>query len=176
MSSLKTETHFTVLYPKNMNTGINYECSICYKPIEKKMFKCSNPCNKVFHFNCLKQHFEQIEENHYIYSEEEEEKPPTFNCCYCRRSTNIRLYSLELMAHDLLCLQNSGCYYTQPTIDDIYYNIKHPEFIKDMDNYDSIIYQLVNDKHIKKPKQSKRAEFKSLKMPKIRYNKRVMRK
>ena len=174
MSSSKTTTHFTVLYTKNMKQGYKYECSICYKPIQKKMFKCSNPCNKLFHFTCLKKHFDQTEENHYIYSEES--KHPKYNCCYCRRPTNIRLYSLELMAHDLVCLQNSGCYYTQDTIDDIYYNIKHPEFIKDMDNYHSIIYQLVNDKHIKKPKQSKRAEFKSLKMPRIRYNKRVMRK
>jgi len=167
-------TTFSVLYTKNVNPSFKPECSICYKPIEKKMFKCSNPCNKLFHFSCLRTHLEQIEENNDMYSEEG--NPPIYRCCYCRRSTNIRLYFLELMAHDLLCLQNSGCYFTQNTIDDLYYKIKHPEFIKNEDGYDSIIYYLENDKHIKKPKQSKRAEFKPLKMPKIRYNKQVMRR
>jgi hypothetical protein len=165
-------TNLSVLYTKNLNAVCKYECSICYKPIEKKMFKCSNPCNKLFHFTCLRRHFDQIEENHSIYSEEE--TPPTYRCCYCRRSTSIQLYSLEIMAHDLKCLQNSGCYFAQDTIDDIYYKIKHPEFIKDMESYESFIYQLVNDKYIKKPKKSKRADFKPLKMVKIRYNKRVM--
>lgn len=136
------------------DTTTPLECSICYKLIQKKMFICSSPCNKVFHPSCLEKHFEQTEDAFY-YENNENDAVPVFRCCYCRRTTNIRAYVLEVFADSLVSMQKSGCYSVEDALQDVRDELKN-NTDGDYYNYDYEIYMLTDIRRVKKPKQSKR--------------------
>ena len=129
------------------------ECSICYKLIQKKMFICSKPCNKIFHPSCLEKHFEQTANAFYAENDDNDDEP-VFRCCYCRRTTNINAYFLEVFADSLVSLQKSRCY----SVEDALQNVRH-DLKNNTDgeyNFDYEIYMLTDIRRVKKPKQSKR--------------------
>ena len=137
------------------DTTTPLECSICYKLIQKKMFICSSPCNKVFHPSCLEKHFEQTEDAFYD-ENNENDAIPVFRCCYCRRTTNINAYLLEVFADSLVSMQKSGCYSVEDALQDVRDELKNNT---DGDyNFDYEIYMLTDIRRVKKPKQSKRAD------------------
>jgi hypothetical protein len=129
------------------------ECSICYKPIQKKLFICSSPCNKIFHPSCLEKHFEQTANAFYDENYDNNDEP-VFRCCYCRRTTNINAYLLEVFADNLVSMQKSGCYSVEDALHNVCEDLKNNT---DGDyNFDYEIYMLTDIRRVKKPKQSKR--------------------
>jgi len=142
-----------ILHSSSTHSNTNFECSICYQSIQKKMFVCSKPCNKVFHSSCLEKQFQLTTDTAY----EEDSGEPVFRCCYCRRTTNINIFFIEVFIDNMVTLQNSRCFFTQDVIDDLRHKIKydpHGEF-----NEDYEIYSLHCTRFFKKPKQSKRTEI-----------------
>jgi hypothetical protein len=126
------------------------ECAICYTPIVKTFFMCSAPCGKVFHVSCMEQTIEQTEE---VASEMDQE--PEHKCCYCRRTFNIKMYSLQLLGRYFINLKAGG-YNVEAALDAIRTQLKNgeeEEFIV----YN--IYEMCDLSYMKKPKQSKRAVF-----------------
>jgi len=172
-------TQFELCYTKPLRncpvySMTNFECSICYKLIQKKMFVCSKPCKKVFHPGCLEKHFQQTLDS----AAEEDNYNPIYKCCYCRRKTNINVYFMEMFVDSMISLQNSRCYFTQDVIDDMRHRIKYNPDEEYNDDYE--IYQLHNIQFYKKPKQSKRAEIgnklkKQNKMPRVAVKQRMNR-
>jgi hypothetical protein len=131
-----------------------HECSICYKPIQKKLFICSSPCNKLFHPSCLEKHFEQTANAFYDENDDNDDEP-VFRCCYCRRTTNINAYLLEVFADSLVSMQKSGCYSVEDALQDVRDELKN-NTDGDYYNFDYEIYMLTDIRRVKKPKQSKR--------------------
>ena len=181
MSNVSTNTHLKLFYTKNLLNGeslehctTTFECSICYQVIQKKMFVCSKPCNKVFHPSCLEKHFQQMADS----AAEEDNNNPIYNCCYCRRTTSINVYLLELFVDNMETLQKNRCFFTQDVIDDVRHRIKYnPESDFDL-NYE--IYSLHSTRFFKKPKQSKHAEIGNKlktqnKMPRVAVKQRMNR-
>jgi hypothetical protein len=130
------------------------ECGICYKHISNKMFICSEPCNKVFHLECLDKMIDRIED-----IVDDVSKKPDYRCCYCRRSFDINNYDLTLFTQELLYLKNIGYKINDVLIQASFNSVIHG----DETNYTEYEYELftpINISHIKSPKKSKRSEFK----------------
>lgn len=147
--------HYTKGRPTLSLAASSTECDICYKLIQKKMFICSSPCNKVFHPSCLEKHFQQTADAFYD-ENDENDGDPVFRCCYCRRTTNIDAYLLEVFADSLVSMQKSGCYSVEDALQDVRNELKNNT---DGDyNFDYEIYMLTDIRRVKKPKQSKRTD------------------
>ena len=145
------------IIPKN--NQVNRECGICYNPIKKSYAKCSAPCNKVFHVNCMEKMMDQTEEAAYEEDVEEEHK-----CCYCRRCIDTKHYGLQYSALILLRLKNGG-YNVSEAIEklkiDILFNDAESDYVY---NY----YYMKPMSYQKKPKQAKRSAPKKItKQPRI---------
>jgi len=101
----------------------------------------------------LEKHFQQITDSAF----EEDNDNPIFNCCYCRRTTNINVYFMELFVDNMETLQNSRCFFTQDVIDAVRHKIKYDPDGDFEEDYE--VYSLYCTRFFKKPKQSKRAEI-----------------
>lgn len=172
-------TRMKLFYTKLLRSSLsycntNFECAICYQSIQKKMFVCSAPCNKIFHSSCLEKQFQQTTDSAY----EEYIGEPIFKCCYCRRTTNINVFCMELFIDNMVSLQNSRCFFTQDVIDDLRYKIKYDPDGEFREDYQ--IYSLHCTRFFKKPKQSKRTEIGNKlkshkKMPRVAVKQRINR-
>jgi predicted nucleic acid-binding Zn ribbon protein len=87
------------------NHCLYLDCSVCYKKIYRDYFICSEPCNKVFHVDCVEKMIKQT-----VIAAYEVDEKPQYKCCYCRRSFNIADYLLELDIRYLRMLMKTGCY------------------------------------------------------------------
>ena len=134
------------------------ECSLCYKPITKTFFVCSAPCNKIFHVSCMEQSMEQTEQAAWEADEDAEHK-----CCYCRRSIDVDKYHLHLMGRHLSTLRAGGCHDVSDAIEQIKEQLSSGTL--EDDDFEYAIYEIRDTKHVKKPKQSKRAECKKTPAP-----------
>ena len=147
---MSTESN-PILMTINSNTCVDLECSICYKPITKTFFQCSAPCNKIIHVSCMEQMMEQAEEAAW-----QEDKEVEHKCCYCRREINIEKYCLQLVARRLVTLHKGG-YEVKDAMKMIKKQMLDEELEEDIE-YN--IYELHDTHFIKKPKQSKRVDYK----------------
>jgi hypothetical protein len=146
METVKTESNIKLqVIPKN--TCSELECAICYAPIKKVFFKCSAPCNKVFHTNCLEQAMEQTQETAFDHDEEPEHK-----CCYCRRQIDVDDYLLQIYARHLETLNASGCYDVREAIEQVDAQMENGQVDEDVEY---VIYELRDTSFQKKPKQAK---------------------
>jgi hypothetical protein len=134
------------------------ECSICYKQITNAFFVCSAPCNKLFHKSCLEQSMEQTAETAFDADED-----VVHRCCYCRRNINMKSYYRQLFARHLKTVSFRGL--------DVSYALAQLAIENDNDNNDEdddeeeeeieyLVYDTIDIRFMKKPKQSKRTEFK----------------
>jgi len=141
-------------YRKTFNKDENPECGICYKSVNTKVFVCAKPCNKTFHQACLETMIGHLESN----ADDAGQEDACYQCCYCRREFDINSYELELFVQKLMHFKsqgyNIGDAIQQATLNAITYE----------DDYNTSfqfdIYLPMDIRHVKVPKQSKRAEYK----------------
>ena len=150
---MTSQVKLSLLHLSEIDTkGKEYECAICYKRINTNVFICEKPCNKIFHPACLEKTLEQCQESAHQAGEE----IPEYKCCYCRRHIDMPNYEMEIFLRRLLQLKAGGY-----DVNDAM--IKANELIDSGENYDDFefnIYNPVDISYKKKPKISKRAEFK----------------
>ena len=119
------------------------ECAICYKRLHKDVFICSEPCNKLFHPNCLERMMDETENAAaFAYT------PQQHRCCYCRREINMTGYLKEIYINALMKMKAGG-YCIDEALQEIELN-----GVDGDKGY--AIYLLVPIEHIKKPKQTKK--------------------
>ena len=156
-------------YRKTFNKTENPECGICYKNINKKVFVCANPCDKTFHQACLETMIDHLEDN----ADNEDKEEVCYQCCYCRREFDINQYELELFVQKLLHFQtrgyNIGDAVQTATLNAVTYEDDYNT------EYQYDIYFPVDPSFVKKPKQSKRADFKNHNKNKNQYKNKKMR-
>jgi len=166
MNGVSKTSEMVLIHTKSRH---HLECSVCYKSINATFFKCSNPCNKVFHVNCIEQMIEQTRESAY-----EMDTKAHHRCCYCRRDIDINKVRLNLFARFLQTLESGYSYDASTALKHVQKKLKkkdkpfdnsttESEDDDDDDDESSYeIYQLTSIQRIEKPKQSKNAEFKNI--------------
>ena len=121
------------------------ECAICYKRIQKDVFICSEPCNKLFHPSCLERMMDETELTAYQY-----QKDTLHRCCYCRREIQMETYLKEVYVNALMKMKAGG------------YNVDEALQLIEMNGINEdegyAIYLLTPTEHIKKPKQAKKTK------------------
>jgi hypothetical protein len=87
---------------------------------------------------------------------EADEEEADHKCCYCRRSMNMEMYCLQRLARRLYTLKAGG-YEVSDALNQV-----NEQILNGAEDEDSEynIYELRDDSKIKKPKQSKRADYK----------------
>ena len=168
MSCVSKTSNMVLIHTKKTH---DLECSVCCKSINATFFQCSNPCNKVFHVNCIEQMIEQTRESAY-----EMDTKAHHRCCYCRRDIDINKVRLNLFARFLQTLYSGYSYDVCNALKHVQHKLQKKDKpfdastteSEDMsdDDYESDelydIYQLISIRRIEKPKQSKNAEFKNI--------------
>lgn len=146
------------LYPKNSAEVADVmketnetvpECAICYKRINKDVFICSEPCNKIFHPNCIERMMDETAYGN------------LHRCCYCRREIQMDSYLKEMYINALMKMKAGGY-----CIDEALQMIELNGVNQD-EGY--AIYLLMSPEYVKKPKQTKK-----IKQPK--HNVKIQRK
>lgn len=132
------------------NKPSRIECNICYKSINKVAFVCTEPCNKVFHLDCIERMLNEIK-----LSARQAYQVPIYRCCYCRRHLNLLQYSVEKFIHNLHQLKKEG-YIVKNAIKQV---IRNTELIEMglLDAKDTFYYEITNKpirlNTIKQPKR-----------------------
>lgn len=163
----KTQSNMDLCAIKK-NTVVEMECAICYKAIQKTFFKCSEPCNKVFHVNCLDRALEQTAEAAW-----EEDKEAEHKCCYCRREIDIDNYFLQLVARRLITLKASGCYYVEDALRQVKRQMENADSDDEAEELELSIYELRQTYYEKKPKQAKHAAKPFRQQPRMRVKQNI---
>ena len=137
------------------------ECAICYKRINNKVFICPEPCGKTFHPTCMEKMIDQIEENAWQESGDDDEKDPEYRCCYCRREFDIQNHDIEIFMRHLMGLKAGG-YDVNEAIIQAHNNIAtmNDGDYDDDESFEYNIYIPLDKTFVKKPKQAKRSLFK----------------
>jgi hypothetical protein len=140
------------------------ECAICYKRINNKVFICPEPCGKTFHPTCMEKMIDQIEENAWQESGDDDEKDPEYRCCYCRREFDIQNHDIEIFMRHLMGLKAGG-YDVNEAIIQAHNNVNDLENgdgydDDDDESFEYNIYIPLDKTFVKKPKQAKRSLFK----------------
>jgi hypothetical protein len=100
----------------------------------------------------MEQMMEQAEEAAW-----QEDKEVEHKCCYCRREINVEKYCLQLVARRLVTLHKGG-YEVKDAMKMIKKQMLDEELEEEDIEYN--IYELHDTHFIKKPKQSKRVDYK----------------
>ena len=165
MSCVSKTSNMVLIHTKKTH---DLECSVCCKSINATFFQCSNPCNKVFHVNCIEQMIEQTRESAY-----EMDTKAHHRCCYCRREMDMKNHSLEVFMNQLLELKKQGYYVDDAIKQAIYNSTLEPGSEDFMDTFEYAIYVPIVS--FKTPKQSNKSAYKHINRKphhsKIRYSK-----
>ena len=112
------------------------ECAICYKRIQKDVFICSEPCNKLFHPGCIERMMDETAYGN------------LHRCCYCRREIQMDSYMKEVYINALMKMKAGG-YCVDEALQMIELNGVNQD-----EGY--AIYLLMPMEYVKKPKQAKK--------------------
>lgn len=140
-------TIMQIVHVKNIkgdNRYKHFECSICYKSINKKMVICNDPCCKVFHIECLMKTFQSKRDLH-TPTIDSIINGPKYRCCYCQRITDIDRFFTEMYADLLITMKNSGRYDVTTALINVIYSLKYHTDWVDWDLYnEDYVYLLIN--------------------------------
>ena len=115
------------------------ECAICYKRIQKDVFICSEPCNKLFHPGCIERMMDETAYGN------------LHRCCYCRREIQMDSYMKEVYINALMKMKAGG-YCVNEALQMIELNGVNQD-----EGY--AIYLLMPMEYVKKPKQAKKIKL-----------------
>lgn len=145
----------------NKRTGIDLECAICCKSVNSGFFQCSEPCGKVFHQSCMLKCMDATIDSAYQNDIDVQQR-----CCYCRRGINPNVVTLQIFARELHTLNSGGGYDVSDALKQIYQRLTSGDVDSAFDETGEYIdrtyeiYSIIYIEYIKRPKQSKNAEFK----------------
>ena len=136
------------------------ECSICYGRINNNMYVCTEPCNKLFHSECLEKIMDQQEDDFYANHDMAEiltkNLKPQIRCAYCRREINADAFILDNTFRELLHLRAGG-YNVSEALSKV---VNARGKMGDEETFDIEYFINLDCSYSKRPKQSFRASYK----------------